>query len=292
MAILLTGGTGVIGAQVLAHLQDRDVNVRVLTRSPDTARLPAGVTPVHGELADVESMRAALSGVSTLFLLAPNVADELTQVMLSLEVARQAGVKGIVYLSVFNGKAYADVPHFVAKHTAERMIAALGLPATILQPSYFMQNDLRMKDPLLQFGAYGSPIGSKGIAMIDTRDVGEAAAIELARRERAEAPLGAETYALLGPDTLTGDAVAAVWSEVLGRAIQYGGDDLDGLEQRLKAAMPAWHALDLRLMFSRYQTDGALARSEHIARLTRLLGHPPRSYRAFATEAAAQWKAA
>jgi uncharacterized protein YbjT (DUF2867 family) len=120
MAILVTGSTGTIGAQVLAHLQGRNVTVRALTRSPETAQLPSGMTPVRCELADVESMRAALGGVSTLFLLVPNVADELTQAMLALDFAREAGVKGIVYLSVFRGEAYADVPHFAGKHTVER----------------------------------------------------------------------------------------------------------------------------------------------------------------------------
>ncbi|MFT8776628.1 MAG: NmrA/HSCARG family protein [Gluconacetobacter liquefaciens] len=289
MTILVTGSTGTIGSQVLAHLQDRDVDVRALTRSPDKAPLPAGVAAIRGDLADPDSLRVALQGVSTLFLLAPNVADELTQAMQALAVAREAGVKGIVYLSVFKGDAYADVPHFAGKETVERMIAALDLPATVLRPSYFIQNDLRMKDPLLTFGAYGAPIGVKGVSMVDIRDIGDAAAIELVRREQAPGPLGRETYALVGPDGLTGDGIAAIWSEALGRAIRYGGDDLAIMEQRMKTMMPAWHALDLRLMFARYQSDGAVATADDIARLTTLLGRAPRSYAAFARDAAARW---
>ncbi|MFT9093303.1 MAG: NmrA/HSCARG family protein [Gluconacetobacter sp.] len=289
MTILVTGSTGTIGSQVLAHLQGRGVAVRGLTRSPDAAKLPTGVTAVRGDLADPDSLRAAMEGVSTLFLLAPNVADELTQAMQALTVARESGVKGIVYLSVFKGDSYADVPHFAGKETVERMIAALDLPATILRPAYFIQNDLRMKDPLLKFGAYGAPIGAKGVSMVDIRDIGEAAAIELARREQAPAPLGRETYALAGPDGLTGEGIAAIWSAALGRTIRYGGDDLGAMEQRMKTMMPAWHALDLRLMFARYQSDGAVATVDDLARLTNLLGRPPRSYAAFAQDAAAQW---
>jgi len=289
MAILVTGSTGTIGSQVLSHLQGRNVEVRALTRSPETAQLPSGVTAVRGDLADPDSVRAALQGVSTLFLLAPNVADELTQAMLTLTVAREAGIKGIVYLSVFGGDAYADVPHFAGKYTVERMIEALDLPATILRPAYFIQNDLRQKDVLLNVGVYGAPIGSKGISMVDIRDIGEAAAIELVRREQAATPLGRETYALVGPDSLTGKGIAAIWSEALGRAIRHGGDDLVVMEQRTKTMLPAWHALDLRLMFSRYQTEGAVATADDIERLTKLLGHAPRSYAAFARDAAIQW---
>jgi uncharacterized protein YbjT (DUF2867 family) len=291
MTILVTGSTGTIGSQVLNHLSAAHVDVRALTRSPDKAQLPKGVTAVSGDLADVDSFRAALEGISTLFLLVPNVPDELTQAMLALTLAKEAGIKGIVYLSVFKGEAYADVPHFAGKYTAEKMIEALDLPATVLRPAYFIQNDLRQKDPLLNHGVYGMPVGEKGISMVDIRDIGEAAAKELLRRERAPAPLPRETYELVGPDSLTGDEVANIWSKALGRSIRYAGNDLVAMENRMKAMAPGWLALDMRLMLSRYQSDGAVASSNELAKLTQLLGHAPRSYADFARDAAAQWHA-
>jgi uncharacterized protein YbjT (DUF2867 family) len=290
MTILVTGSTGNIGSQVLAHLQGQGAaEIRALTRAPEKARLTAGVTPVKGDLADVDSLRAALSGVSTLFLMVPNVADELTQAMLAMNAARDAGVKGIVYLSVFKSEGYVDVPHFTGKHAVERMIEAGNLPVTVLRPAYFIQNDLRQKDALLTHGVYGMPIGQKGISMVDTRDIGAAAASELLRRERSATPLGSEAYELVGPDSLNGAGLAAIWSEVLGRPIRYGGDDLELLEQRMKAFDQAWHAYDIKLMFRRYQVDGAVATAADVSRLTGLLGRAPRSYREFAKEAAAQW---
>jgi uncharacterized protein YbjT (DUF2867 family) len=289
MTILVTGSTGTIGSQVLSHLQGHGADVRALTRSPEKAQFPAGVIPVGGELGDIDSVRSAMTGVSTLFLLVPNLADELTQAMLALTVAREAGVKGVVYLSVFKGEAYADVPHFAGKATVERMIQALALPATILLPAYFIQNDLRQKDLLLGPGIYGSPIGAKGLSMVDIRDIAAAAAVELLRRERAPDPLPSEVYDLVGPDSLTGQSIAAIWGGALGLPIRYGGDDLVVMEQRMKAVLPAWHALDLRLMFQRYQSDGAVADPAAIERLTALLGRAPRSYRDFARDAAAQW---
>lgn len=289
MTILVTGATGGVGSQVLSHLSGKGVDVRALTRSPGKTPLPSAVSAVQGDLADTDSFRKGLEGVSTLFLLVPNVADELTQALQALAVAREAGLKGIVYLSVFGSKQYVDVPHFAGKYTAERMIETLDLPATVLRPAYFIQNDIRQKDQLLKGGVYGAPIGSKGISMVDIRDIGEAAAHELIRRERAPAPLPRETYALVGPDVLTGESLSALWSEVLGRKIRHAGDDLGPFEARLKTMLPAWHALDLRLMFGRYQSDGAAASGEDITRLTGLLGHPPRSYRQFARDAAAQW---
>lgn len=289
MAILVTGSTGVVGKQVLEHLAGSGAPIRALTRTPEKAQFPEGVAAVQGDLSDVDGLRRAMNGVSTLFLLAPNAADELTQALQALSVAREAGVKGVVYLSVFKGADYVDVPHFTSKHAVERMIEHCDLPATVLRPAYFMQNDVRQKEPLLTHGVYGMPIGAKGISMVDVRDIGEAAARELLRRERAAERLPRETYALVGPEPITAESVASIWTDVLGRAVRYGGDDLDLLEQRLKGAAPGWLAYDMRLMMSRYQQDGAVASQAEIDHLAALLGRQPRSYRDFAVETAAAW---
>jgi uncharacterized protein YbjT (DUF2867 family) len=291
MTILVTGATGTIGSRVIAELAGHDVRIRAMTRSPDKAVLPAGVEAVAGDLADIDSVRAALAGVDTLFLLAPNVADELTQVMLTLNVAREGGIKGIVYLSAFKSEDYANVPHFIGKATVERMIQAYDLPVTVLRPAYFIQNDLRQKDALLGAGVYGMPVGAKGISMVDIRDIGEAAAAELLRRERAPGALPRETYDLVGPDALSGADLAKIWSGALDRPVAYAGDALDGMEQGLKAFAPAWYVYDLVLMMRRYQSEGAVATPADVARFTALLGHPPRSYAAFAREMARDWQA-
>ena len=80
--------------------------------------------------------------------------------------------------------------------------------------------------------------------------------------------------------------MAAIWSEVLGRPVAYGGDDTAGFEQNLRQAMPAWMAYDMRLMGERFLGDGMLPEAGDVERLTTLLGRPLRSYRAFAAEAA------
>ncbi|MDV2888108.1 hypothetical protein RYX45_23380, partial [Alkalihalophilus pseudofirmus] len=85
-------------------------------------------------------------------------------------------------------------------------------------------------DVVTGYGIYPMPLGSKGLAMIDARDVGEIAAIELVRRERSATPLPLNRINLVGPDTLTGAGAAAVWSSVLGRTIRYPGDDTAGFE--------------------------------------------------------------
>jgi uncharacterized protein YbjT (DUF2867 family) len=289
MTILVTGSTGVIGTQVLEQLKGSDAAVHALTRTPDQAHFPTDVTPVKGDLTDIDSLRRAMKNISMVFLLVSNAANELTQALQALNVARDAGVKGIIYLSVFKGEAYADVPHFASKHTVERMIEQSALPATVLRPAYFIQNDIQQKAPLVNHGVYGIPIGSKGISMVDIRDIGEAAARELLRRERASGPLPFAAYELVGPDALNADSMAAIWADVLHRPIRYVGDDLDAFEASLKAFAPQWYAYDMRLMMHRYQQDGAVASSAQLERFASLLGRKPRRYRDFAVNAAQAW---
>jgi hypothetical protein len=86
---------------------------------------------------------------------------------------------------------------------------------------------------------------------------------------------------------LTGNDVAAIWSDVLGRPIAYGGDDTAGFEQNLRQFMPAWMAYDMRLMSERFLTDGMVPAAGDVDRLTTLLGRPLRTYRDFAAGIAA-----
>ena len=291
MSILVTGSTGRIGAQVVAQLAASGSSVRALTRTPEKTGFPAGVTAVRGDMLDADAMRLALAGANTLFLLVSNAPDELTQAINTLGLAREAGVKGIVYLSVTRSAEYTDVSHFTAKHAVERMIEQMDLPATVLRPSYFFQNDATLKDPLTKAGLYVSSVGDKGVSMIDVRDIADAAVIELLRRDRAPGSLPRATYELSGPDALTGSSLANIWSNALGREVRYAGGDLDAFEKAVKTKAPAWLAYDLRAMMHRYQADGAVATPDDIVRLTTLLGRPPRRYHDFAHETARSWQA-
>jgi uncharacterized protein YbjT (DUF2867 family) len=287
MTILVTGATGNIGRQVVEQLVQRGADVRALVRDPSKADFPKGVAVVQGDLLDVDSLRTAFEGVSTLFLLNGVVADEFTQALITLNVARQAGVERIVYLSVIHADLYVNVPHFAGKFGVERMIEQMGLNATILRPAYFIQNDITVRDVITGYGVYPMPVGRKGLGMIDVRDIAEIAAIELLRREQSAVPLPLTRINLVGPEILTGEDIAAIWSDVLGRTIAYPGDDTAGFEQNLRQFMPGWMAFDMRLMSERFITDGMLPDAGDQERLVKLLGRPLRPYRAFAAEIAA-----
>ena len=123
-------------------------------RDPTKGSLPAGVEVAQGDVLDIDAVRSALAGVRTLFLLNAVTGDEFTQAIVTLNLAREAGIERVVYLSVFEADRAVNVPQFAVKHGAERMLGAMGFGATILRPTYFIDNEVVVKDVILNHGVY------------------------------------------------------------------------------------------------------------------------------------------
>jgi uncharacterized protein YbjT (DUF2867 family) len=286
MKVLVIGGTGNVGGMVVKELLKRRAEVRVFSRErPKEGKVPAGVEFALGDLLDPVSLEQAMQGVDKLFLLNAVVPDELTQALIAYGIARRVGIKHVTYLSVFRVDQFRDVPHFASKLTLESALREFGVPYTILRPAYYIQNDARLKDALTGPGIYPMPIGTAGIAAVDVRDIAEAAAISLTRDGHEE-----QTYDLVGPTLISGPGNAATWGRLLGKEVKYTGHDFDQWEKQMRTNAPSWSAYDLRMMFQGYFDRGFASTGTEVARLTKLLGHSPRSYEDFAAETAKVWK--
>jgi uncharacterized protein YbjT (DUF2867 family) len=288
MRILVTGGTGTVGSAVVRDLADGKHDVQVLTRDTSKARnFPAGVTAVAGNLLEPATVRRVFDGVDAVFLLNPVSQTETSEALMAVSGMRGAGVRRIVYMSVHLVETAPWLPHFGSKIGVEAAIQASGIPHTILRPNNFYQNDYWYKDVLLQYGVYPQPIGDVGLSRVDVRDIAEAATLALTSSNHE-----GEAYDLVGPEALTGEETANRWSRALGKAIAYGGNDLDAWEKQSLAYLPDWMVYDFKLMYEHFQKEGLLASAEAVARQTKLLGHAPRGFDAFAAETAAAWTAA
>jgi uncharacterized protein YbjT (DUF2867 family) len=283
MKVLVIGGTGQVGSKVAAELLKRGASVRVFTRDKEAKAAPADTEVAIGDLLNPESVRAALTGVDKVFLLAGNVADELTQALIAYGLTKQAGVKHITYLSVYDAHRFADVPHFASKVAVEHTLKAFGVPYTILRPGYFFQNEMALKPMLLQMSVYTMPIGTKGISATDVRDIAEAAAITLTTQGHE-----GQTYNLVS-SLIDGPGSAALWAKVLNKQIAYTGHDFDAWEKQMGAYFPGWLAYDMRAMFQGYVERGFASTDADVNCVTKLLGHAPKTYEAFVRETAAQW---
>jgi uncharacterized protein YbjT (DUF2867 family) len=285
MHIVVTGGTGTVGSQVVRELVGRGATVSVVTRDPKKASaLPAGVTAIQGNLGEPASVRRVFQDADGVFLLNVVSPTESQEGLLSVCAMRDTKPGRLVYLSVQHAEQAAWLPHFGCKVGIEEAIKRSGIPFTIIRPNNFYQNDYLFKDVILKFGIYPQPLGSAGLSRVDVRDIAEAAAITLTTPGHE-----GETYDLVGPELVTGESTAEAWGRALNRSIKYGGDDLDAWEAQALQYLPDWAAYDFRHMYQFFQDKGFKASSEAIQRQTTLLGHAPRSFGAFAAETAAVW---
>ena len=109
MNILVTGGTGTVGSQVVKELAKQRVSAKVLTRDLKKARaLPAGMSAVEGNLLDVSSVRRVFEGVDAVYLLNAVAQTEASEGLMALTQMRLAGVKRVVYAA--SSSAYGDTP--------------------------------------------------------------------------------------------------------------------------------------------------------------------------------------
>lgn len=283
MKVLVIGGTGTVGSQVVRELLKRQVDVAVLTRDR-TKPMPVGAHAVVGDLLDPATVRSVFRGMDGVFLINPVSLTESHEGLMAVNGASMAGVKRLVYSSVHQVDRAAWLPHFGSKIGVEAAVRDSQIPFTILRPDSYFQNDYRYQQAILEIGVYPQPLGRIGTARVDVRDIAEAAAIALTERGHE-----GKSYDVVGPEVLTGPSSAEAWSRALGRKVAYVGDDLDAWERQMLAFLPPWMAFELRRMYEHFQANGLVPNAEAVPRLTQLLRHPPRRYEDFARETAAAW---
>ncbi|MGI9075861.1 MAG: SDR family oxidoreductase [Gemmatimonadaceae bacterium] len=286
MGHLILGGTGTVGSGVVRELLARGEKMRVMTRSADKASaLPAGVKGVIGDLQDPSTLKGAFEKGDRVFLLNGVTATELQEGLIALAEAKKAGAERIVYLSVHDVDKGPHLPHFASKIAIEHVIAVSGIPFTILRPNNFYQNDVWYRDVILQYGVYPQPLGSAGVSRVDTNDVARAAANALTKGGHE-----GKTYTLAGPEALTGEGTAAVYTSVTGREVRYGGDDLDAWAQQASQMLPAWMVYDFGLMYAMFQAEGLRASEAQLEETRAILGGPPKRFEDYARETVASWR--
>jgi len=286
MRHLVLGGTGTVGSLVVAGLLQKGQSVRVLTRSAEHARaLPKGVDSVIGDLANPETYGKIFVDYDHLFLLTANGPSDLMEGLAAVNEARRTKARRVVHMSIHDVEKAPEAPHFASKIAIERALKESGLPHTILRPNNFFQNDYWWKDAILQYGVYPQPIGDIGISRVDTRDIAEAAMRALTEEDHV-----GKTYALVGPDALTGQDCAAAFSRALGKKIQYAGNDLAAWAQSMRPYLPAWAIYDYALMYDVFQKKGLKATAAQLAETRKMLGHEPRRFDDFVRETAQAWR--
>lgn len=283
MKTLVIGGTGTVGSLVTQGLVSRGVATRVLTRSAPKSAV-SGVEYTQGDLGSGADLSSAFAGCDTVFMLNTVSQTEAHEGLMGVAFARAAGVKKFVYMGVHNAHVAPYIPHFGSKIAIEAAIKSTSMTWTMIQPNNFFQNDYWLKDPI-KSGWYAQPLGDVGLHRVDVRDIADASVNALTKPGFEN-----KSFVLAGPTLVNGASTAEIWSSALGTKVAYAGSDLDVWAKAASAMMPTFMVTDFRFMYDHFQKHGLKATEAELKACESIVGHPLRSFEAFAKETAATWK--
>lgn len=232
--ILVAGGTGTVGREVVRKLLRSGHRVRALARDPTKARALLGrdVEIVAGDLRVPASLGPALAGVERAsFATSPTPTLHEEEIHF-IDAARSAKLGRLIKLSGFGIEFASDRIHR-AHAQSERRLRDSGVPSLVVSPVIFMSN-LLFEAAAIRTGKLPSTFGDARVTFVDPRDVAELIAHALLAPEPA---LG--TWELGGPEALSYDDLAAAFTRVLGRPLEHVRLDSKGFEaQALAAGFP------------------------------------------------------
>lgn len=147
-SILVVGATGLQGAAVCRELVQAGWVVAGLTRDRSSTNAVAlakqDVELVEGNLDSQDDVARAVAGHYGVFValdpMTHGADKEIEQGVRVIDQAKAAGVSHLVYSSVASAEAPSGVSHFASKLHNERHLAGVGLNATILRPTSFMED--------------------------------------------------------------------------------------------------------------------------------------------------------
>lgn len=235
MKVVVNSGTIGTPAALLLAQEGHDVTltVRAMKANPQWDR--AGVRQVPFDIHDTASMERAIQGADAFFSVTPLVETLVEAGQKAVDAAKRAGVRRIVRSSAQGAGPDAAIQLGRWHGAVEAAVEESGIPFTVLRPANFMQNYITFNTVKGQDAIY-APLGAARVSPVDTRDVSAVAA-----RALVEPGHEGKRYELTGGESLSGDAVAGVFSKVLGREVRY----VDVPESAARAAMadggtPPW----------------------------------------------------
>lgn len=225
--VVIVGGTGTLGRDLVRQAHAAGHRVMVSTRDPARARdlVPAGVEVRRGDLAQPASLAETLRGADVVVASAHQMlgrgasrseaVDDAGHRAL-IDTARATGVRHFVYVSVLGASRDHPVDFWRTKAAIEGYLRASGLQFTIVRPAAFMEihaHELIGKAILAGRTASILGRGDRPMNFVAVRDV---AAVIV--RALGHPPFFGRAIDLGGPENLTQNEVAALYGRLAGRA--------------------------------------------------------------------------
>ena len=267
MKHLITGATGDVGSRVVSHLLKRNIRPRVLVRNEAKARFLFGdrVDVFVGDLAEPASMRDALKGAETFYLV--NVGPEIPRRdEAAALLAKEEGVKRILKLSSL------DVEHGLAigawHEKGEAAIRAVGVPFTFVRPTGFMSNLLAWAHSIKTEKIVKSSTADGRRPFIHSEDIAAVSVEAL-----VSANYVGQSLSITGPDSLTFGEATATIAKAIGESLNYQAISDEEARQHYSKVSGSLEETEAHVALWRAIREGRLANVTHD--VEHILGRKP-----------------
>lgn len=214
--ILVTGSTGTFGSYVAKELLKNGLEIKA--SSFDNVEkigenLGDNVLAVKYDLNNPSTFDELLDGVRSMYLVAPSGSHQFSeQIIPLLKKAKEKAVNHIVLTTVLGADANPNSSHY----KAEIAVKESKINYTIIRPNFIFQNFINYDLWAIKKNMIYLPTGDGATSYNDIRDVAEAVANVL---QNPNNHLG-KTYSITGPEALSHNKMADIFTTVLGRAIK------------------------------------------------------------------------
>jgi len=274
------GNNGVATIEVLINKKQTKDTIRAAVRSSEKAaelkrRFPA-IETVIIDLDKPETLNAAYQGVTKVFMIPGNIEAREQHAKNAIDAAVHAGsVEQFVFYSVF-GAEYESILFGRQFRAGEKYLEQSGLNWSLLRTIFFQDNFFGWADGVKQGGLYFG-IREGSLAPLNVADIGEMAANILTTSGHNN-----KAYNITGPELLTGADMAAVFSDVTGKAVAYVSPSQEQtLESLLSSGWPEWQAKGMLELFEVFATNQAAVVSSDGEQL---LGRPLTTLKEFVSK--------
>jgi hypothetical protein len=181
MTLIVIGGTGTLGRQVVARALENGFYVRCIVRNKQKAKFLQewGAELVYGDLIFPETLPLSFQGVTAVIDVCTTRSDDEAKMidvdwlgkLIIIELAKRVDVKHFIFFSIMNADKYLYISLMRMKTNIENVLKISGLPYTIFRCAGFFQAFINQYAiPILEKKSIWVTNESNPIWYIDTQD--------------------------------------------------------------------------------------------------------------------------
>jgi len=226
MTLLIVGGTGTLGRQIVRKALEDGFQVRCIVRNKRAANFLRewGAELVYGDLTIPETLPLSFQGVTAIIDASTTRAEDDAKMvdvdwygkLMLIEMAKRINIKRFIFFSILNAEQYSTITLMQQKTNIENVLKNSGVPYTIFQCAGFYQALIsQYAIPILEGKSVWKTSETISTSYIDTQDAAKFCIKSLSLKETEN-----KSFFLGGSQAWTSDAIISLCEKLSGQKAQ------------------------------------------------------------------------